>query len=355
MKDFNLEKLLRPNIRNLKPYSSARHEFTGEAHIFLDANENSFGSFQGVGVGGHHRYPDPFQKFLKEKLAEVKNVLPNQIFIGNGSDEAIDLIIRMFCEPKVDNIIINTPTYGMYKVVADIQDIAVKAVDLEEDFSLNPETVLAQVDEFTKVIFICSPNNPTGNSFGQDNIIQVLESFNGIVVMDEAYIDFSSQASFTQMLSNFPNLIVMQTFSKAWGLAQFRVGMAYASEEIIAIFNKVKAPYNLNGVIEKLTTLALTKESEKNKVVKKILEQREFLEQELKQFPFVKKIYPSDTNFLLLELDDREAIYNFLKKEGIIVRGNLNHPFIKGCLRITIGTETQNQTLLKTLKQYTTN
>lgn len=352
MKNFDLKKLLRSNIKNLKPYSSARHEFTGDAHIFLDANENSFGSIENIGLGNHHRYPDPFQKKLKEKLAEVKNVLPNQIFIGNGSDEAIDLIIRMFCEPKQDNILINTPTYGMYKVTADIQDIEVKTVDLDSDFSLNPQKVLKQINEYTKVIFICSPNNPTGNSFERNSIIQILEGFDGIVVVDEAYIDFSSQASFTQVLTSYPNLIVMQTFSKAWGLAELRVGMAFASEAIISVFNKIKAPYNLNGVIEQFATFALTKEDEKNKVVQKIVQLRSTLEQDLKLLPFIKEVYTSDTNFLLMKVDNREGIYNYLKDKGIIVRGKLNHPFIQDCLRITIGTEAQNQQLLQALKEY---
>lgn len=346
--NFNLDKLVRENIKNLKPYSSARSEFSGKANIFLDANENSFGSPL---TKWYNRYPDPLQIQLKEKIKTIKGVAVEQILLGNGSDECIDLVIRAFCNPKEDNIIICPPTYGMYEVYADINDVPVKEVPLLSNFQLDMEAMEAAIDEHTKIIFLCSPNNPTGNNLDREDIEIVLNNFEGIVVIDEAYINYSRYRSFTADLAEYPNLIVMQTFSKAWGLAALRLGMIFASKEIIALLNKIKPPYNINGATQELALKALDHLDEVNAMIKETVKEREALVKELTQLPIVQKVYPSDANFVLAKMEDASGIYQALKENGIIVRNRSNVVLCEDCLRITIGTEKENQTLIASLQQ----
>ncbi|SNS51440.1 histidinol phosphate aminotransferase apoenzyme [Belliella buryatensis] len=346
---FDLQKLLRPHINKIKPYSSARDEYSGKAGIFLDANENPYGS---LAAGNFNRYPDPYQLDIKMKLAEVKDVPANQIFLGNGSDEAIDLLMRAFCNPGQDNIILLPPTYGMYEVSAGINDIAIKRVNLSTDYQLRPEAILAAVDERTKIIFICSPNNPSGNKVRRSDIYEVLNNFNGIVVVDEAYIDFSDEPSFTTELTNYPNLLVMQTFSKAWGLASLRLGMAYASKEIIKILNLIKPPYNISGLTQEKVLEALDNASAIQKVVEDTLAERAFLKTELEKFSFVSKIYPSHANFLLIKTEGARKIYEYLIEQTIIIRDRSKVVLCEDCLRISVGTRTENEALLKALVQY---
>ncbi len=342
-----LTELVRPNILRLAPYSSARHEFEGTAEVFLDANENPFDT-------GLNRYPDPLQQAVKAKLSVLKNVSTEHIFLGNGSDEVIDLLLRIFCEPKEDHIIILPPTYGMYKVSASISDVEVKEVPLQADFQPNVEAVLAKADVHSKLLFICSPNNPTGNSMDRAKVRQLIAGFDGIVVLDEAYIDFAEQESCITLLSEYPNLVVMQTFSKAWGLAAIRLGMAFASEEIIHLFNKVKPPYNVNELTQKKALEALNEQHTQEMWVDQLLSQRKVLQQALTTFHFVKKIYPSDANFLLVKVPDPQELYNFLVIHQIIVRNRSNVLLCEGCLRITVGTEAENLKLLQVLQQYET-
>src|SRR5690554_6854062 len=304
---FNIHTLLRPHIANLTPYSSARDEYSGKEGIFLDANENPIGS---ITEASYNRYPDPYQTALKEKISEIKNVPASQIFLGNGSDEAIDLLFRAFCNPGRDNIIILPPTYGMYEVSAEINDVAIKRVNLTDDFQLRPRAILEEVDLNTKIVFICSPNNPSGNRMKQEAILQVLNSFKGLVVVDEAYIDFSIEPSFTQLLDQYPNLLVMQTFSKAWGLASLRLGMAFASVEIIQVLNRIKPPYNISGLTQETVLAALGEVDRMKSMVKEILLQRDNLYKQLEPLSLVQKVYPSDANFLLVKIQGARQVYN---------------------------------------------
>lgn len=346
---FDLNSLVRENIRNLKPYSSARSEFSGQANVFLDANENSFGSPL---VKWYNRYPDPLQWELKNKIATIKNVPAGNMLLGNGSDECIDLLIRAFCNPRQDNIIICPPTYGMYEVYANVNDVPVKEVNLLSNYQLNLEALEEAIDPFTKLIFFCSPNNPTGNSLHRDDIEMVLNNFDGIVVVDEAYINYSRQRSFITDLNDYPNLVVMQTFSKAWGLAALRLGITYASPEIIAILNKIKPPYNINQATQELALKALDNLDDVNRMIKETLGLRSELEQSLRGLAIVDTIYPSDANFLLVKVSDANAIYAYLRERGIIVRNRNNVVLCDGCLRITIGTERENHALLEALQSF---
>ncbi|HEX8195249.1 MAG TPA: histidinol-phosphate transaminase [Pyrinomonadaceae bacterium] len=346
---FNLDKLVRENVKNLVPYSSARKEFAGAAEIFLDANENSFGS---PTEKSFNRYPDPLQTKIKERIAHWHNLSPEQIFIGNGSDEAIDLPFRVFCQPGNDEIITTPPTYGMYEVSANINDVRVKKVLLSPDFELSAEKALDAVSGNTKLIFLCSPNNPTGNSLNEKAVLKILENFDGIVIVDEAYADFSDKPSFVGGIVNFPNLVVLQTFSKAWGLAGLRIGMAFANAEIITLLNKVKPPYNVSQIAQETLLAALDKKAEVEKVVAEIVRQRELLAAELQKFSFVTRIYPSDANFLLIKTSDANPIYKYLVEQKIVVRNRTNVELCEGCLRITVGTPEENQTLLVALKDY---
>lgn len=346
---FNLNDLLRDNIKKLVPYSSARDEFTGEASIYLDANENSLGSPL---TKWYNRYPDPLQKKVKEKLQEIKGVPAKQIFIGNGSDECIDILIRSFCEPGIDNILICPPTYGMYQVSADINNVAVKKIPLTPAFQLNLPAIEDAIDNNTKIIFLCSPNNPTGNSLVKEDIEAILNNYFGLVVIDEAYINFSRYRSFTQELSDYPNLVIMQTMSKAWGLAALRIGMAFASEEIIEVMNKVKPPYNINQASQELALQALENVDQVNEMIREIVRQRDELEKNLRQLPQVLHIFPSDANFLLVKVNDAKGIYNFMLEKGIVLRDRSRVELCAGCLRITVGTASENEQLVAALKSY---
>ena len=346
--DFDLNKLIRPNIRNLVPYSSARDEFKGEANIFLDANENSFGSPL---TKWYNRYPDPLQRKLKEKLSAIKAVPASKIFIGNGSDECIDVLIRACCEPGKDNLIICPPTYGMYEVSANINNVEIKKVKLTPTFQLDLDGLQEAVDEHTKMIFLCSPNNPTGNSLNREDIEIVLNNFPGLVVIDEAYINFSRHRSFTLELEEYPNLVVMQTLSKAWGLAALRVGIAFASEEVIHVMNKIKPPYNINQASQELALQALEEVGQVNDMIREIVRERETLHQALMQLPTVEHIYPSDANFLLVKVDDPRGLYNYLLNKGIVVRDRSRVELCEGCLRITVGTPDENNTLVNALNE----
>ena len=344
---FDLNKLLRENIKNLIPYSSARDEFSGEASVFLDANENSFGSPL---PENYNRYPDPLQRSIKHKLSEIKGVPAQNIFLGNGSDEAIDILFRAFCRPGIDNVIIVPPTYGMYEVSANINDVEIKKVRLDQDFQLNMEGIAEAINENTRLIFICSPNNPTGNSINRDDVQTLLTNFDGLVIVDEAYINYSRQKTFIQELTEFANLVVLQTLSKAWGLAGLRVGMAFASQEIIEVFNKVKAPYNISQASQQLVIKALENTDLVNGWIRQTVAEREKLTIELSLLDFVEKIYPSDANFLLVKTSDPIFIYQSLVSQGIIVRDRSRVELCEGCLRITIGTPEENELLVRTLK-----
>lgn len=349
MEKFDLADLVRDNIKKLKPYSSARSEFRGNAEVFIDANENGYGSPLDT---NYNRYPDPLQWQLKQELSKIKGVPPQNIFIGNGSDEVIDIAFRIFCEPKKNNVIICPPTYGMYKVGANINDVEAREVLLTADFQLNVEEILSACDENTKLLFICSPNNPTGNDLNRLDIELLLNNFPGIVIIDEAYINFSRQKTFIRELTEYENLIVMQTLSKAWGLAALRLGLAFASEKMIEFFNKVKPPYNINRASQELGIKALANIKEVNQNIKNIVEQRQWLHQELQQFDFVKIIYASDANFILVKVDDADKLYQYLLLNRIIVRNRSKEPLCENCIRITVGTEEENQALIKALKNY---
>jgi len=340
---FELSKIIRPNIWKLKPYSCARDEFKGEASVYLDANENPYNN-------PFNRYPDPLQLKVKEQIKKIKGISKKNIFLGNGSDEAIDLVYRIFCEPKEDNVIAIAPTYGMYGVCADINNVQYKSIELDDNFQFSADTLLAKVNEKTRVIWLCSPNNPTGNALNGSEIEKLLKSFNGIVVVDEAYIDFSSQPSWTKRLKEFPNLIVLQTLSKAWASAGIRLGMAFASENIIALFNKVKYPYNVNILTQKQALNILTNKSEVDLWIKTILEERSKLICELQKLAIVEKIYPTDANFILVKVQNANKTYNHLVSKGIIVRNRNTVILCDNCLRITVGTPEENKTLLKELK-----
>lgn len=349
---FDLNKILRENIKRLIPYSSARDEFQGEASVFLDANENSFGSPLPLELGQFNRYPDPFQLKLKEKISKIKGVPVKSIFLGNGSDEAIDILYRTFCNPGKDNVILVTPTYGMYEVSANINDVEVRQVSLTSEFQLNAGGILESVDENTKLVFLCSPNNPTGNSLDRGDIEFVLNNFEGIVVVDEAYINFSKQKSFIAELIEYPNLVVMQTLSKAWGMAGLRIGMAFASENIISVFNKIKPPYNINEASQQLAIKALDNIEQINNWIKIIVNEKEKLMKSLANFPFVIKLFPSDSNFILARTSEPKKIYAYLVTKGIIVRDRSNVALCEGCLRITVGTKEENQKLIDVLNQF---
>ena len=346
--NFILENLVRENIKRLVPYSSARKEFTGAAQIFLDANENSFGSPL---PENYNRYPDPLQTEIKRILAAEKGVDENEIFVGNGSDEAIDLLFRIFCEPRRDNVLICPPTYGMYEVSAAINDVSVKRANLTEDFRLNLGAIRAAIDQTTKLFFICSPNNPTGNSFRRAEILKLAENFAGIVVVDEAYVHFSGEKSLIDEIGNFANLVVLQTFSKAWGLAGLRVGLAFANAEIIRLFNRVKPPYNVSQIAQAAILEALENKRDVEKTVAEIIAEREKLVKNLSEFSFARKIYPSDANFVLVRTTDADAIYKFLLQEKIVVRNRNNVELCAGCLRITVGTADENEELIEALKK----
>jgi len=345
---FDLNKLLRPHIAQLKPYSSARDEYSGKEGIFLDANENPFGS---ITPEDFNRYPDPYQHALKEKISAIKKVPAEQIFLGNGSDEAIDLLMRAFCRPAEDNIIILPPTYGMYEVSADVNDIAIKRVNLTADFQLRPDAILEAVDINTKIIFICSPNNPSGNKVDRQEIEKVIKGFDGLVVVDEAYIDFSDEPSFTTELEKYPNLLVMQTFSKAWGLASLRLGMAFASVEIIKILNKIKPPYNISGLTQETVLAAISDTDKMKRMVQEILLEREYLKGAFQKMEMIKKIFPTHANFLLVEVPAAKKTYDYLIENKIIVRDRSKVVLCHECLRITVGTREENDQLIKALQQ----
>lgn len=343
---FLIHKFLRPHINSLTPYSSARDEYSGKEGIFLDANENPIGS---ITAENFNRYPDPYQSALKMRISEIKKVSVDQMFLGNGSDEAIDLLIRAFCTPGKDNIIILPPTYGMYEVSAEINAVAIKKVNLTVDFQIQPQKILQEVDENTKIIFFCSPNNPTGNPMDRENILKVLDGFDGLVVVDEAYIDFSESDSFTSLLDRYQNLLVMQTFSKAWGLASLRLGMAFASPEIIKVLNRIKPPYNISGLTQDTVLKALQQEEKMKEMVREILQERGFLENQLKNLEQVIRVYPSDSNFLLIKIPGAKNIYDKLIHEKIIVRDRSKVVLCEDCLRITVGTRFENEKLLEAL------
>lgn len=347
--NIDINKLVRENIKKLKPYSSARSEFSGMARVFLDANENSYGSPL---TKWYNRYPDPLQWEVKKKISTIKNVPAENMLLGNGSDECIDLLIRAFCNPKEDSILICPPTYGMYEVYANINDVKVIEVPLLPDFSLNLEGIEAAIEEKTKIIFVCSPNNPTGNSFEREDIEIILNNFEGLVVIDEAYINYSRHRSFLSELKEYPNLVVMQTFSKAWGLAALRLGITYASEEIIGVLNKIKPPYNINQSTQDLVLKALENLEDVNAMIKETVKEREALVKKLVDLPFVQKIYPSDANFILVRVDDANKVYDYLKEKGIIVRNRNNVILCEGCIRITVGTEKENNELVEVLTTY---
>ena len=342
---MNLQALVRPNIWNLVPYSSARSEFTGAASVFLDANENPFNN-------PYNRYPDPLQQEVKALIAQLRGVAAGQIFLGVGSDECIDVVYRTFCRPGVDNVVAMSPSYGMYEVCADINDVEYRRVPLTDDFSLDADAMLATADERTKVMWICSPNNPTGNAFALDEIEAICSRFAGIVVVDEAYIDFSTRGSMLSCLDSLPNLIVMQTLSKAWGSASVRLGIAYASAEIIGIFNKVKYPYNINLLTQRYAIDRLERHSEVAAWVELLKANRQWLIEALGSLRCVKHIYPTDANFVLVRVSDADAIYDYLRVRGIIVRNRNRVEKCLGCLRITVGTAEEHEILINALKEY---
>ncbi|RRQ48512.1 histidinol-phosphate transaminase [Maribacter algicola] len=346
MKMFDLNNLIRQNLKGLKPYSSARDEYVsdGSEMIFLDANENPF-------QNGVNRYPDPQQRSLKSILAQHKGIRQENILLGNGSDEVLDLLYRAFCEPKVDNIITLPPTYGMYKVLADINVVENREVLLMDDFQPNVASILKNVDTRTKLLFLCTPNNPTGNSFAAESIEFLLQSFQGLVVIDEAYIDFSSEESWVSKLSEYPNLVVTQTLSKAYGMAGIRLGICIASEEIISVLNKIKPPYNVNELTQQRALERVLNLEEINKEVENILKERRVLEQSLKTIQFVEQVYPTDANFILARVDDASLRYGQLLEKGIVIRNRTTQPLCENTLRFTVGTHRENEKLIESLKE----
>lgn len=341
---FDLEKLVRKNVIRLKPYSSARDEFQGEASVYLDANENPNAS-------AFNRYPDPHQLKLKDKISSIKGIPVDQIFLGNGSDEPIDLLIRAFCEPGIDNVLIPQPTYGMYTVSAEINNVEIKTIKLTPEFDIDTNALREAWNNQTKIIFLCSPNNPSGNLLTPEKIQTVLSQFTGIVVVDEAYIDFTSYPGFVPLLKNYPNLVVLQTLSKAWGLAAIRLGMCFASKEIIAVLNKIKPPYNISILSQQTALEELHFEVRKNRWVSEIIQEREKLRDALSNIDIVQKVFPSDANFLLVKVTNARYVYEALVKKGIIVRDRSNVILCDDCLRITVGTSQENHMLLNELKQ----
>lgn len=353
---FRLDWLIRENIKSLAPYTTARHEFTGHASVMLDANENAIGSPVILETEDIqellNRYPDPLQMTLKKRISEIKGIPVENIFAGNGSDEAIDVLIRIFCEPGFDNIIILPPTYGMYSVCAAINNVKVHEVPLDSEYQLDIQAIADAVDDHTKIIFICSPNNPTGNSIRRQDIEIILNNFDGIVVIDEAYINYAKQKSFANQLMDYPNLVVMQTLSKAWGMAALRVGLAYASKEIIHFMNNVKYPYNINEAAQQLALQGLKNVDQVNEWTRKTVEQRAWLEQQIAGLSFTEKIYPSDANFILVKMNGANEIFKYLQTKGIIVRNRSTTKGCEGCLRITVGTEAENIQLIEALKSF---
>ncbi|MEY2639524.1 MAG: histidinol-phosphate transaminase [Bacteroidota bacterium] len=346
---FDIAKIIRPNIQKLTPYSSARDEFSGDAKVFLDANENSLGSPL---PKWYNRYPDPHQQQVKAALSQIKGIDAKHIFLGNGSDECIDILLRCFCEPGKDNVVICPPTYGMYEVSANINDVEVRKAPLLPDFQLNLAHLEQLTDANTKIIWLCSPNNPTGNALNRTDIETVLNNFSGIVVIDEAYINFSRQKSFVQEMTEYPNLVVLQTLSKAWGLAALRLGMAFASEEIIEVMNKVKPPYNINQATQDLVLKALEEVGQVNDMIKELVAMREALKEVFEQMPTVETVYPSDANFLLVKIAEARKVYEFLLTKGIVLRDRSNVQLCEDCLRITIGTEKENTILVDALAEW---
>lgn len=347
--NFDLNEIIRENIKKLVPYSSARDEFRGEATVFLDANENSLGSPL---AQWYNRYPDPLQIKLKTSISTIKGVKPENMLLGNGSDECIDLLFRAFCDPGTDNIIICPPTYGMYEVSANINNVLVKKIPLLENFQLDIQAIAEAIDGNTKMIFICSPNNPSGNAIERKDIEIILNNYYGLVVIDEAYINFSKYRSFIPELKEYPNLVVLQTFSKAWGLAAIRLGMCFASENIIAVLNKIKPPYNISGPVQDIALKAIENIDQVNAMIKEIVKERNVLAKELSTLPVVEFIYPSDANFLLVKLKDANGAYSYLVDRGIIVRNRSNIILCENCLRITVGTPAENMNLIEALKNY---
>ena len=343
---IDLEKLVRPNIWRLTPYSCARDEYKGkEAHVFLDANESPYNN-------PYNRYPDPLQWEVKLRLAQIKGVRPEQIFLGNGSDEAIDLVYRVFCRPGVDNVVAIAPTYGMYKVCADINDVEYRAVALNEDFSLDADRLLAACDQNTKAIWLCTPNNPVGNCLQAEEIVKVIDAFPGIVVIDEAYGDFAKAVPFRNQLNKFDNILVLNTMSKAWGSAAIRLGMAFASEEIIELMNRGKYPYNVNLLTQRQAVEVMNDLGKVNDWLRLILNEREKMLPAFAELPLCRKIYPTDANFFLAKVSDANRIYKYLIDCGIVVRNRNNVQLCENCLRVTIGSPQENNELLKALRQY---
>ncbi len=346
---FDLEKLIRENIKKVKPYSSARDEFSGEANVYLDANENSLGSPL---IKWYNRYPDPHQLLLKNAIGNIKSIDPAQIFLGNGSDECIDLLFRCFCEPARDNVLICPPTYGMYEVSAAINDVGVKRVLLTPDFQLDLEAIEEATDSHTRIIWICSPNNPTGNSMRFQDIEWILNNFPGLVVVDEAYINFARQRSMTTVLDEYPNLIVLQTFSKAWGLAGLRLGIAIASKEIASLLDRIKPPYNISQPTQEMALKALEELGQVNDMIREIVGMRDELEKVFRRMPWIERVYPSEANFLLIKMNEATKAYQYLADRGIIVRDRSRVQLCEDCLRITIGTESENTELVDALIAY---
>ncbi|CAN5541715.1 histidinol-phosphate transaminase [soil metagenome] len=346
---FILSNLIRLNIKKLTPYSSARDEFKGEASVYLDANENSLGSPL---LKWYNRYPDPLQWKVKEKLGEIKKLPAENMFLGNGSDECIDLLYRCFCEPGIDNVIIVPPTYGMYEVSANINNVELRKAPLLPDYQLNLAHIEQLVDDNTKLIWLCSPNNPTGNSLNREDVETVLNNFNGIVVIDEAYINFSKQKSFLHELPEYPNLVVMQTLSKAWGLAGLRLGMMFASIDIINVVNKVKPPYNIGQHTQELVLQALENTGQVNDMIHLLVDMRVALGEVFEQMPTVEKVYPSDANFLFVKIKQAKTVYDFLLTKGIVVRDRSRVVLCEDCLRITVGTEPENTALVDALIEW---
>ena len=343
MKRVTIESLVRANIAALSPYSTARDEYQGELGVFLDANESPY-------ENGYNRYPDPHQKSLKARLSQIKGVEAKNIFVGNGSDEAIDLMFRVFCEPAEDNAVAIAPSYGMYKVSAAINNIEMREVQLGEDFSLPVEALLAACDEHTKLMFICSPNNPTGNSFPRKDILRLAEEFEGMLIVDEAYIDFAEAESLKGEIEQYPNIVVLQTMSKAWAMAGLRLGLALADSRVVEIMSQVKYPYNINKAALQIVEQLLDEPIDDK--VAEIVEQRGIVAEKLAEMPFVSKVYPSDANFVLAKVDDADAIYEHLIADGIIVRNRNRVLGCEGCLRITIGTKEENEKLIKSIERY---
>jgi len=344
-----IEQLVRPNILSLKPYSSARDEYQGEASVFLDANENSFGSPL---PQTFNRYPDPLQLELKNKISAIKGLPAQNIFLGNGSDEAIDVLFRIFCEPQQDNVIICPPTYGMYEVSANINNISIKSIPLLPSFDLDVEAILEAQDAHSKLLFLCSPNNPTGNSLHLEDMELLIQKFNGVVVIDEAYINYAKQQSCIRWLTEYDNLVVLQTFSKAWGLAALRLGIAFSNELIIGWMNKVKPPYNINAATQQFALDALENIAWVNDNIRQTIALRNILVEQLKSITNVEHIYPSDANFVLVKISGAKAVYDFLVSKGIIVRDRSRVTLCDDCLRITVGTEKENELLIENLYTY---